>query len=98
VEIHLRCPRCPCHFSAPADTPIHEVLERMTEDGPWFTLAEGKTFEEMVFSALGKRGRILCPECRGEVLVGGESLGRAPDAGRPDRPRPASKGREPNAG
>src|SRR5690349_4620967 len=74
VQIHLRCPRCPCHFSAPAETAAAEVLERMTDDAPWFALAEGDTFEEMVFAALQRRGRILCPECRESVLAGSEAL------------------------
>jgi len=88
VQIHLRCPRCPCRFSADADTPVSEILERMTEDAPWFTLPEGERFEDMVFAALGKPRRILCPQCRKAVLVGGESLARFTDAElRGKRPR-----------
>ena len=75
MQIHLHCPNCACHFSAAADTPAAEVLDRMNDDAPWFALAEGETFEDMVFAALASRGRILCPECRGEILVGGDSLG-----------------------
>ena len=80
MQIHLRCPRCPCRFSADADTPVSRILEQMTEDAPWFTLAEGESFEDMVFVALGKRRSILCPQCRGTVLVGGESLDEFSDA------------------
>ncbi len=74
MEIHLCCPRCPCRFSSAPEASAEEVLDRMNGDAPWFALAEGETFEDMVFTALGKRGRILCPDCRTEVLVGGESL------------------------
>jgi hypothetical protein len=74
MEIHLCCPRCPCRFSSVPDAPAAEVLDRMNGDAPWFALAEGETFEDMVFTALEKRGRILCPDCRTEVLVGGKSL------------------------
>ncbi len=74
MEIHLCCPRCPCHFSSAPDASADEVLDRMNGDAPWFALAEGETFEDMVFAALGMRGRILCPDCRTEVLVGGDSL------------------------
>jgi hypothetical protein len=100
MQIHLHCPHCACHFSAAADTPAAEVLDRMTDDAPWFALAEGETFEDMVFAALASRGRILCPECRGEILVGGESLGRmADEAAPPERTSPpaprASGGAEP---
>jgi hypothetical protein len=86
LQIHLHCPRCACHFSAAADTPAAEVLDRMNDDAPWFALAEGDTFEDMVFAALASRGRILCPECRGEILVGGESLGRMTDGAAPPEP------------
>ena len=74
MDIHLFCPHCRCHFSAEADTPANEILDRMTDDAPWFALAEGETYEDMVFAALASRGRILCPDCREEVLVGGKSL------------------------
>ena len=88
MHIHLRCPRCPCRFSAEADTPVAEVLERMTEDAPWFTLPEGERFEDMVFAALKKRRGILCPRCRGTVVVGGDSLARYTDEElRSKRPR-----------
>ena len=85
--IHLYCPRCPCHFSAEADAPAAEVLDRMTQEAPWFALAEGDTFQDMVFAALDARGRILCPECRREVLVGGASVGRYAAGGPPPVPR-----------
>ncbi len=96
MHIHLRCPRCPCCFSAPADLPAAEVLARMTDDAPWFALAEGETFEEMVFAALDRRGKVLCPDCRSEVLVGGDSLGRLSDA-ELRRPRAPARPREPGA-
>jgi hypothetical protein len=41
----------------------------MTDDGPWFALAPGRTFEDMIFAALARRGRILCPECGTAVAV-----------------------------
>jgi hypothetical protein len=74
MEIHLCCPRCPCRFSSVPEASAAEVLDRMNGDAPWFALAEGETFEDMVFAAIEARGRILCPDCRTEVLVGGESL------------------------
>jgi hypothetical protein len=102
MEIHLHCPRCACHFSAAAETPASEVLERMTDEAPWFALAEGNTFEEMVFAALTARGRILCPECRGEVLVGGEAPERDREEGQPPQrclpPSPHSPGSGPGQG
>jgi hypothetical protein len=94
VQIHLRCPRCPRHFSAPADTPTALILETMTEDAPWFVLPEGVTFEAMVFSALARRGRLRCPRCRGPALAGGETLGRASAAELRRAPRPRDPGKK----
>jgi hypothetical protein len=74
MDIHLHCPQCGNHFSAPADTPAAQVLDRMTDDAPWFALAEGETFRDMVQAALNARGKILCPDCRIEVCVGGERI------------------------
>ncbi len=73
--INLRCPYCPCQFSAPAQMSAAEVLDRMAEDAPWFALAEGETFAEMLHSALARRGKLLCPGCREEVEVDGEESG-----------------------
>jgi len=76
MHIELRCPRCPCQFSAPPDTPADTVIDRMIDEGPWFALADGKTFEDMIFAALMRRGKIRCPECGKPVAIQEESLGR----------------------
>jgi len=76
MQIELHCPCCACHFSAPPDLPADQVLERMIDEGPWFALGEGETFEDMIFTALTRRGRICCPECRHAVSINEESLGR----------------------
>jgi hypothetical protein len=75
MQIELRCPSCPCVLAAPPETPALEILERMTNESPWFGLADGDTFEDMIFHALLRRGRISCPECGTAVLVQEESLG-----------------------
>jgi hypothetical protein len=67
--MELRCPRCPFRFIAAADTPVDEVLDRMTEEGPWIALGRGDTFEAMVFAALTARGWIGCPDCGGAAAV-----------------------------
>ncbi len=74
MEIGLRCPSCTCSFSAAPDLPADEVLERMTDEGPWYALGEGQTFEDMIFAALLARGRICCPDCREPVVVSEASL------------------------
>jgi hypothetical protein len=76
MQIELRCKRCACRFSAAPDTPYLEVLDRMIDEGPWFGLAEGETFEDMVFAALAVRGLIRCPDCLGGVIVHGSRFGR----------------------
>jgi hypothetical protein len=48
----------------------------MIDEGPWFALADGKTFEDMIFAALMRRGKIRCPECGKPVAIQEESLGR----------------------
>jgi hypothetical protein len=63
MRIGLYCPSDCSRFSAPADTPADDILDRMIDEGPWYALAAGETFEEMVRAALSERGRILCPDC-----------------------------------
>jgi hypothetical protein len=77
MRIYITCPACPCSFSDEAHAPMSEVLDRMSGDAPWFALAVGATFGEMVEAALRRRGRILCPDCRGEVLVECDGSGLA---------------------
>jgi hypothetical protein len=48
----------------------------MSEDGPWYALGDGETFEDMIFSALIGQGAIPCPECGDPVTVNEESLGQ----------------------
>jgi hypothetical protein len=63
MKIGLYCPKGCSQFSAPADTPADEIVDRMIDEGPWYALAAGETFDEMVQAALSERGRILCPDC-----------------------------------
>ncbi len=76
MQIELSCPECCCRFAAPPDTSSETILERMTEDGPWYALGDGETFEDMIFAALTARGAIRCPECCRPVAVSEASLGQ----------------------
>lgn len=76
MQIELTCPLCQCRFTAAPDSPAAEVVDRMTEEGPWFALGDGETFEDMIFAALTERGCIRCPECGDPVAVNESSLGR----------------------
>jgi hypothetical protein len=75
--LELRCPSCACHFRAPPETPYADVLDRMSDEGHWFGLAGGDTFEDMIVAALARRGTIRCPECLDGVVVGEQSLVQA---------------------
>jgi hypothetical protein len=46
----------------------------MIDEGPWFGLAEGETFEDMIFAALATRGAIRCSDCSAPVAVNEQSL------------------------
>ena len=76
MQVELYCPNCATRFAAPPETPALEVLDRMFDDGPWFSLGDGETFEDMIFTALTAHGDIHCPCCDEAVCVSEESLGR----------------------
>jgi len=76
MQAELYCPHCGCRFAAHPDTPAAEVLERMADEGPWYCLGDGETFEDMIHSALLACGSIRCSECGEAALVTEESLGR----------------------
>jgi hypothetical protein len=90
MQIELHCTQCSCSFAAAPETPMADVMERMKDEGPWFALANGDTFEDMVWAALLSRGAIYCPACGKPVSVREPSLGSLVDtfgqwegAGRP---------------
>jgi hypothetical protein len=76
MRIELYCPECSCHFRAAPDASAVDVLHQMTEEGPWYALGDGETFEDMIFTALTSRGAIYCPDCGEPVSVSEESLGQ----------------------
>lgn len=76
MQVELSCPNCHCQFSASPETPSAEVLDRMADEGPWYALGDGETFEDMIFSTLFACGEIRCSECGEPVSVSEESLGQ----------------------
>jgi hypothetical protein len=76
MQVELFCDKCNVRFAAAPETPALEVLEQMIDDGPWFALGEGETFEDMIFTALTSRGAICCPQCYRPVAINEESLGQ----------------------
>jgi hypothetical protein len=69
MKIELVCRVCQAHFTASPETPEEDVIQRMTEEGPWFALAGGACFRDMIHTALGRRGGIACPECGALIHV-----------------------------
>ena len=76
MQVELYCPHCCTSFIAKPQTPAHEVLDRMAEEGPWYALGDGETFEDMIFSTLFAVGDIRCADCGECASVSEESLGR----------------------
>jgi hypothetical protein len=52
------------------------VLDRMADDGPWYALGDGETFEDMIFNTVFFHGDIRCTECGEPIHVTEESLGQ----------------------
>ena len=76
MQVELYCPQCDCRFAECPETPAAEVLDRMADDGPWYALGDGETFEDMIFSTLFAHGDIRCAECGECASVSEESLGQ----------------------
>jgi hypothetical protein len=76
MQVELYCPNCACSFAASPETPAAEVLDRMAEEGPWYALGDGETFEDMIFTTMFAGGNIRCSECGEPVSVTEQSLGQ----------------------
>lgn len=76
MRVELYCEKCACCFVAHPESSAEEVLDRMFDEGPWYGLGDGETFEDMIFTALTERGDILCPDCGEPVSVHEESLNK----------------------
>jgi hypothetical protein len=76
MQVQLYCPQCACCFAAAPETPASEVLDRMADEGPWYALGDGETFEDMIFTTLLANGDIRCTECGEPAAVSEASLGQ----------------------
>jgi len=76
MQVELYCPNCCRSFVAEPDTPGRQVLDRMAEEGPWYALGDGETFEDMIFSTLFACGTIRCADCGAPASVTEQSLGQ----------------------
>lgn len=76
MQVELCCPNCGNAFAAEPEAPCAEVLDRMAEEGPWYALGDGETFEDMIFSTLFACGSIRCTECGEAASVTEQSLGQ----------------------
>jgi hypothetical protein len=76
MQVELYCPHCESRFAESPDAPAAEVMDRMADDGPWYALGDGETFEDMIFTTLFSCGAIRCPDCGEPVSVSEQSLGQ----------------------
>jgi hypothetical protein len=76
MQVEIHCPHCCSSFTAAPETPAAEVLDRMANEGPWYALGDGETFEDMIFTTLFACGAIRCSNCGDLVSVTEESLGQ----------------------
>jgi hypothetical protein len=76
MQVELYCPHCGTSFIAPPDTPATDILNRMAEEGPWYALGDGETYEDMIFSTLMACGNIRCSQCGESASVTEQSLGQ----------------------
>ena len=76
MQVELYCPHCDRSFVAPPEAPAREVLDRMADQGPWYALGDGETYEDMIFATLFACGSIRCGECGEPANVTEESLGQ----------------------
>jgi hypothetical protein len=75
MQVELYCCHCHTHFAAPK-TPAGEVLERLSEEGPWCALGDGETVEDHISNALTDQEPIACPVCGEAVTLDEPSLAR----------------------
>jgi hypothetical protein len=52
MRIELECSQCHARFPAHADVPLGPALARLAEEGPWFALGDGETWEDRIYSCL----------------------------------------------
>ena len=76
MQVELYCPHCCRSFVASPETPAADVLDRMADEGPWYALGDGQTYEDMIFSTLFACGCIRCSECGAPADVNEQSLGQ----------------------
>jgi hypothetical protein len=76
MQLELYCHGCARPYDAAPDTPVAEVLERLTAQGPWHALGDGETYEDQVFAALTGQGAFCCQHCGEPLTLSEENLGR----------------------
>jgi hypothetical protein len=76
MQVELYCPHCCASFIADPDTPAAEIVDRMADEGPWYALGDGQTYEDMIFSTLFACGHIRCSACGEPASVTEQSLGQ----------------------
>ena len=76
MQVELYCSNCCTSFVAAPDTPASQVIDQMAEEGPWYALGDGETYEDMIFSTIFACGTIRCADCGHSASVSEQSLGQ----------------------
>jgi hypothetical protein len=72
MHVELHCTHCSCRFPAPENADSFDS-ERMLGNEPWYTLGDGTTFEDSIYTTLGDDVR--CPACGVAAPVSETQLG-----------------------
>jgi hypothetical protein len=77
MQLELQCCRCAYHSTVYQHPRTSQIWNQLTEEGPWFALGDGQTFEDRISATLIADDETRCPECGGRLAVSEESLAEA---------------------
>jgi len=72
MQVELRCLACQWRFCSDLET---AALDRIHDEGPWWALGDGETFEDHIHADLLAHQEAHCPRCGNEAAPTEESLG-----------------------
>jgi hypothetical protein len=76
MQVELHCDRCGGCFLTTLDLAADAALTTLHEEGPWFALGDGETFEDRISVSLSGPGAPHCRDCGAPAVLSEESLGR----------------------
>jgi hypothetical protein len=54
--------------------PLGRALARLAEEGPWYAIGDGETWEDRIYFCLSGQEQVRCPDCGAGVEVSEEHL------------------------